>query len=100
MIRTVHKFGVDSGPFLDRTAVIELPPKAKLVLFESQYGAFYAWFEVLLAADGTLTKARSFRVFGTGHEIPDGWEHRASFQVHSPEDGGHFVWHLYELVEA
>jgi hypothetical protein len=35
---------------------------------------------------------RTFKVFGTGHDIPDGWVHVGSVQ--EPP----FVWHVYEKV--
>lgn len=45
------------------------------------------WVEVDRA--GTPV-ARTFRIFGTGQTIPDGWEHRGTVQ--DPP----FVWHVYE----
>lgn len=34
--------------------------------------------------------ARHFQVYGTGHQIPEGWGHVGSALV------GPFVWHLFE----
>lgn len=38
--------------------------------------------------------ARTFQVFGTGHELPPGAKHRGT--TARTDDG--FVWHLYELA--
>jgi hypothetical protein len=34
------------------------------------------------------------QVFGTGHEIPDDWEHVGTVQ------DGEFVWHIFEELPA
>lgn len=38
---------------------------------------------------------RTFRVFGTGHPLPEQFKHRGSCFV----GGGHLVWHLVERWE-
>lgn len=47
------------------------------------------WFEV----DPSRAPANAtFRVFGTGHEIPDKCVHRGSVVINP------FVWHVYEEI--
>lgn len=48
----------------------------------------WLWFEVDPSAN---TEQREFRVFGTGHEIPDDAVYIATL-FQDP-----FVWHLYEM---
>lgn len=43
-------------------------------------------------SDDAITSTRFFRVFGTGHPVPDG----AAYVGTAPRING-FVWHLYEL---
>ena len=51
------------------------------------------WAEVDVSDSPTVPTA-PYRVFGTGHPIPDEAEHVGSVPV------GPFVWHLYRLVAS
>lgn len=55
---------------------------------EDERRAVHVWIEQEPKPDVSMT--RTVRVFGTGHEIPDGWEHLGSVVAYP------FVWHLYE----
>jgi hypothetical protein len=45
-----------------------------------------------LSMDADEAKPRTFRVFGTGQEVPDGWFHRGT----APRTPTGLVWHLFE----
>jgi hypothetical protein len=45
------------------------------------------WIEVDLSKDSEF---RTFGVFGTGHQIPEGWFY------HGTVLDGAFIWHIYE----
>lgn len=97
MTRTVWKYELDPGLFVRGRCELVLPKGAQLVLFGHQDGQWFAWFEVLVPTMSSLveTEHRNFWIVGTGHEIREGQEHRASFQAREP-DGADYVWHLYE----
>jgi hypothetical protein len=77
---------------------LPIHPESKIVLVERQEGAadgtFCIWNEDGLLP-GVAREAtgwfRHFTVVGTGHEVPRGATHVASWQ--EPP----FVWHLFEL---
>ena len=50
---------------------------------------FWAEFE-----EGKPSYQRAFRVFGTGHELPD----EAAWVGTCPRTRNGFVWHLYEVA--
>jgi hypothetical protein len=62
-----------------------------VVLVDHQNGRLAVW---TIEDDDELGSARSVRVFGTGHFIPQGWHHVGSCIV------GVFVWHVFSPVEA
>lgn len=67
----------------------DIPMKAKFCSFQMQ-GNFPAfWMEV---DEANPTEVRTFRVFGTGHEVTNGYEYRGT------AIDGPLVWHLYERV--
>ncbi len=82
MDRVVYKYPVRIG---EETSVSCAAP-AKPVHFGVQGGQMFVWVEHGL---GPVSTSVSFCVVGTGHPIPDGFEH-----VQSIFDGP-FVWHLY-----
>lgn len=65
-----------------------IPKNHKVVLVDQQNGDFYIWVE--FEESDAVEQVVYFRVFGTGHLIPDGFEH-----VHSYIEG-QFVWHIYK----
>jgi len=64
----------------------KVPAGAKPVLVGHQHNEHVVWLEVDLDAPPVYTE---FVVFGTGHNIPDGFVHCGSWI------DGPFVWHLY-----
>ncbi len=55
---------------------------------EDEIRAVHIWIEQDNEADVKVT--RTFRVFATGQEIPEGWKAVGSVVIYP------FVWHLYE----
>lgn len=82
-MRTIWKYSLEDGYselWLSQTAqVVEvgLDPS----------GAWSLW---ALHFTTDPVDRRTFRVFGTGHEVPDGWKYVGTF--HEPG----FVWHVFE----
>lgn len=95
-MRTVWKFPLPEGD-VPGEFTIGLPRGAKLLLFAPQTNGIMRscclWAEV----DPAQPK-RSVRFFvaGTGHEVPDGWIHVASF---ADDRVGNLVFHLYRRRE-
>jgi hypothetical protein len=89
-MKAIWKFPIPLGVITG----VEVDPGAsvKHVDADPASGHPAVWIEVDTDADKT---ERLFRVFGTGHEIEAGWEHRGSFVEH-----GGYVWHIYELARA
>lgn len=60
--------------------------------------------EVWTLDSGGPTVARTFRVFGTGHPVPDGWEYVGTALTPMEVLGlgqrkrGALVWHLFERL--
>ncbi len=71
-------------------SILSIPRGGKIVALQAQREHPCIWVEVDPEA---TTEARGFRVYGTGHEIPDeGVEYVGTYQ------DGAFVWHVYEEV--
>jgi hypothetical protein len=84
MRRAVYKFALA----IEVETQVCLDVGAHVVHVGMQNGELMLWAELDTHA---LTKPpRVYRVFGTGHEIPDMWMH-----VGTVFDGP-FVWHVYE----
>lgn len=67
---------------------IEIPIGGRIIHVDNQNEVPTLWVEVEPKYASMIT--RTFRVFGTGHEIEAGWKHRGTCII-SP-----FVWHVYE----
>ena len=52
-------------------------------------------FWTIEADSDTRSSSRLFRVFGTGHVVPDGYVYRGT----APRTSSGLVWHLWERVE-
>lgn len=81
-MKIVWKFPLGMGP-----NKIDMPIGAKVVDVAMQGGFPHLWVEV---QDPEKVERRLFEVFGTGHPIPDEYDHVGTF--HDPP----FVWHVYE----
>ena len=88
-MKTVYKYQLR----FDKTLSLSLPKDAKVVYFSCPYdGDPKMWIELdpEFNADNYVT--RYFQIFGTGHTIPDTFEHWGTCLM----TDGAFVWHLYE----
>lgn len=63
---------------------------------EQNYTPF-VWGEAYLDTPLREPVKRKFRVFGTGHPIPDGSEYVGSFTM--VNNGFYLEWHTYEVFE-
>lgn len=78
-------------PLNDTDLTISTSVPSKVVHVGMKQGDVCIWVEQIDPASvGLLLTERTFRVFGTGHPIPEGYHHHGSVV-----DGG-FVWHVYE----
>jgi hypothetical protein len=89
-MQTIHKYPFTSlGSF-----TLELPEDFLSLSVEVQNGVPCLW---ALVNTGKPKRVYRFRVFGTGHPIPDvlgGCDHIATFQMPP------YVWHLFFLGES
>lgn len=83
-MRTIYKYPV---PVDNCTHTHEMPTGSD-IKFVSQQGCPCIWAEVQTDAPKVR---RRFRIFGTGHPIPDDFVYRGT-ALDVP-----FVWHVYEL---
>lgn len=83
--RVIWKYAIPLGSEM----TLALP--GRIIHVGIQDGWPMLWVELLRGEAG---RDRTFRVFGTGHDIPAGWEHRGTV-MDAP-----FVWHVYERVSA
>lgn len=93
-MRTIYKY-----PLRDVTETIALPLGARVVYVDDQAGshAAGALLTIWVELDTEQPKTdRTFRVVGTGHEIPP----TAVYVGTTPSRNRVFVWHVYELVAA
>lgn len=84
-MKTVYKYPV---PRHSTGFGLMLPVGAKFIRIGFQREELQIWFEVI---PGNSLESVSFKVFGTGHEIPDSATWLATF------DDGPFVLHLYKM---
>lgn len=86
MIKKVWKYNI---PVNDSEHVIDMPYGARFVHAECQKSHVVSlWFEV--DSEIAFKQARIFTIYGTGHPIPDTFEHIATVK------DGMFMWHVYE----
>lgn len=90
-MRRIYKYVV---PLMDVDVVHNVLCPANFVGAVMQNGAVSVYFEVETKLTETIPFA--LRVFGTGHDIPGGWNERGDYKhLATLEDRG-FVWHLHE----
>jgi len=92
-MNTIWKFPID----ITDESSITMPMGAKVLSVQTQNGQPCIWAEVNTRS---RPEERPFRIFGTGHELPDGlhdsWVFVGTFQV----AGGALVFHLYRKIMA
>jgi hypothetical protein len=75
----------------ETTIVKDMPHGAQLLAVQEQHGEPQLW--ALVDTDETTTYPRTFRVYGTGHNMPDQpGKYVGTFQV----QGGDLVFHVFE----
>ena len=75
---------------LQPETTIDTPHGAKLLAVQEQHGEPQLW---ALVDPGAETEKRTFRVYGTGHDLPDDpGQYVGTFQMH----GGALVFHVFE----
>ena len=89
-MRTIYKFPLAEHSDDKGIVHLEIPHKAKILRVDLQNGKSCIWVE-FRKDDDKIT--RKFKVFGTGWDIPYGFDHVATWF----EDP--FVWHLYEVKQ-
>jgi hypothetical protein len=82
-MRTIYKYLIP----LDDLTIVHAMPTGAIIRCVAWQRCPCLWIEVQTDAPQV---GRKFRVFGTGHTIPDGWVY-----IGTAFDGG-FVWHVYE----
>lgn len=87
-MRSIHKFQFQH---LSQPLQVQCSRHAQVVLVDVQSGVPSVWIDDE-RDEGLATSRWDLMVFGTGHEIPKGAEHKGSFQ------SGPYVWHVYRLV--
>ena len=83
MSKKIYKFEIRPG------SETLLPRGAKVIHVGMQGLIPCVWAIV----DPSARMDKEYRVFGTGHEVPDGWRHVGTW-LDAP-----FVWHLFERCE-
>jgi hypothetical protein len=87
MNKVVYRYEV---PVDDEEHSITLPSAARVLHVASRrFAVVEFWTEVTDPPSVFLTPRR-FRVFGTGHPVPEGWQYAGTSL------DGLLVWHLYE----
>lgn len=87
----IYKYMLITNPS-DDLVHLELPACYQIVDFKEQAGALYIW--CLIDEQELRRVVRSFKIVGTGHDIPVGTKYIKT--VHT-ELG--FVWHLFMYCE-
>lgn len=85
-MKTIHKFVID--PQDDEPVVVELPINHQILYVDAQFDQVCMWVQLNPALQ---LQPHLFKIFGTGHWVPDHATYIGSTQI-SP-----FVWHLYKV---
>lgn len=86
-MKTIYKYMIELD---DPEIMVSLPVGAKVIHVGVQYsGEVHFWVE--LTPSSPDYENRTFRIYGTGHPIPDGHTHQGTVLDRQ------FVWHLYEV---
>ena len=86
-MKTIHKYPIELD--FEHPIHVRMPRVAKIVLIGSQHHQAFLW--ALVDSESPLVERR-FRLIGTGHPIPGGYDHLASFVLNN----GDFTCHLFE----
>ena len=83
-MRTIHKHEIRHTH-----TTVTMPTGARIVHVANQRETACIWFD---CDDSNELIRRDFRVFGTGHEVPEGLSYVGSVLVAE----GTVVWHVFE----
>lgn len=84
-MKTIWKFELPSG------GITKMPANAEVLCVQSQNGNPCLW--ALVNSDEPMVEMRYFKVYGTGHSIPENpGKYIGTFQLQS----GAFVFHVFE----
>jgi len=83
----IHKYVIGA-----KKCALLMPCGARILAVHEQHNTVCLWAQVDPEADKEF---RHFRVYGTGHEIPDA---ALTYLGTVFIDGGHLVWHVYEDI--
>lgn len=86
MAQRIWKFPV---PMQDEFS-LRMPVSARILCVQTQHGEPQLWAAVTKSGNMEL---RTFRLAGTGHEIPAGLVYIGTFQLYE----GTFIGHLFEI---
>lgn len=87
-MRTIWKYTV---PRADEFALV-MPAPATIIAVQMQHDRPTIW-AIVDSSENVPQITRRLVVVGTGHRLPDNARHLGTYQ----EDGGMFVWHLFEV---
>lgn len=101
---TIHKYKIGESGLLQPRVVVDMPRDAEILCADFQGTDICVWAKVVVNDhEDTQMFPRVFRIFGTGHEIPeeidDQLVHVSTVQDVISVDGQKFVWHIFLEVE-
>ena len=86
-MKTIHKYPIELD--YEHQVTVLMPRIAKIVLVGSQHDQAFLW--AIVDGSSPLIERR-FRLIGTGHPIPGGYDHVGSFVLNNGES----TCHLFE----
>jgi hypothetical protein len=89
---TIYKYNLPINDIVK----IDMPKLAVILTAQMQRNNICLWAIVnpLLPWE-----TRTFRVYGTGHPMDEGWEAREKYISTVQELGGALVWHIFEVTQ-
>ncbi len=88
-MRTIYKYPLYS---LSIANTVTLPEGAQVLTARFQNGTMYIW--VLLENTGGLMESRTFKIFGTGFDIPD----KDDLKYIATSEIGNLIFHVFEVL--
>ncbi len=90
MVKTIWKFAMN---YVDQ--MVEMPEGADILSLQIQNGLPFIW--AVVDTDHRRVP-RQFRVYGTGHQLPDPCTHLQHVGTFLVENLGE-VWHMFEVTK-
>lgn len=92
-MKTIWKWTFDDPA---TTYSLSMPKGSKILSFQTQNDVLTMWALVEPHAEKVN---RLFRIYGTGHTIPDGVIEVSKY-IGTAQTSGVFVWHLFEMLKG